>query len=135
MTAADTRARLAQADGLLKGAAIVRDFGDDAAITTTANVIGSLAVLSGIASADAICGHALGYRSGENHSDAVKLLQTATKGRRTGGNSSQQLARLLEAKTTTQYSAQYITDARADDLYTYAERLLSTAQDNLAGRI
>jgi hypothetical protein len=110
-------------------AELVETLADDAGIDSKANLIGSLAVLAGIAASDAICGAALGERAaGENHAEAVSVLKRATP---PGDSSSAQLKRLLDAKTTTQYSPILIGDAKASELLTTARRLLGTMEQRL----
>jgi hypothetical protein len=61
---------------------LVAELGEDAGMANTGNTVGSLAVLSGIASADTVCGAVLGHRAaGDNHAEAVKLLKQAVPGK------------------------------------------------------
>lgn len=93
---------------------------DDSPVRT--NIVGSLCVLAGIAAADAICGRLVGERSvGENHADAVRLLDRATPPTsRAAGN----LRRLLAAKTDTQYGTDLVGESTAGDLLRAAQRLV-----------
>ena len=94
----------------------------DASMPGGSNVAGSNAVMAGIAAADAICGHTLGLRAaGESHQEAVALLERAAP---FGSRASANLKRLLASKTETQYSANMVSDSKARDLVTAAERLV-----------
>lgn len=122
MSKAEVAARSAHAHSFLSAADLIEMLGEDAGIDARANLIGSLAVLAGIAAADAICGNALGERAaGENHAEAVAVLKSATP---PGDAAQAQLKRLLDAKTTTQYSPQLIGETKAADLLTAARRLV-----------
>ena len=70
--------RAEHASAFLAAANLVRQSRLDVGLGPTTNVIGSLAVLAGIAASDAICGLALGKRAeGDAHSGAIKSLITA----------------------------------------------------------
>lgn len=130
MTAADAATRASHARAFMAAAELVDSLADDAGIESKANLLGSLAVLAGIAASDAICGASLGERAaGENHADAVVLLKRASP---PADSSSAQLKRLLDAKTTTQYSPILIGDTKAADLLTAARRLLKTMETRLS---
>ena len=129
MSALATAARAGHARAFIAAADLVQDLGADAGIESRSNLIGSLAVLAGIPAADAICGSALGECAyGENHLDAVALLKRATP---PGDSSSTRLKRLLDAKTTTQYSPLLLGARRASDLLTAARRLVETMESSL----
>lgn len=130
MSAADVAARAAHARGFLHAAEIVDEFSDDVA-DAAAHVVGSLAVLAGIAAADAICGHALGRRSaGDNHDQAVVLVKTATT---QGPEFARDLRRLLGAKGNVQYSPRVVTAATSRELMKYARRLVDGMEAVLRG--
>lgn len=100
ITRADAKVRRQHAYAFLTAAELVSDLGEDAGMANTGNTIGSLAVLSGIASADAICGAVLGHRAGgDSHTDAVKLLKQAVP----GANYAAQLRRLIDSKSFVNY--------------------------------
>lgn len=121
--------RAEHARAFLNAADLIVGLGSDAGIEHTSNLIGSLAVLAGIAAADAICGHALGERAaGENHSDAVALLR---RGSAVGDRSAAQLKRLLDVKTTTQYSRILIGDGKAAQLLEIARSLVDGMENRL----
>jgi hypothetical protein len=123
MSAADTRARAAQARAFLAAATLHAGDVDPA----NANVSASNAVLAGIAASDAMCGHALKKcAQGENHADAVELLSTVSV------SAARKLKSLLSAKTTSQYGASYVTPARAHDLCSQAQRLCDEMDTLLA---
>ena len=70
--------RAEHASAFLAAANLVRQSRLYVGLGPTTNVIGSLAVLAGIAASDAICGLALGKRAeGDAHSGAIKSLITA----------------------------------------------------------
>ena len=122
MTSADIKARQKHAHAYLKAADLIVGLGTDAQIEPTSNLIGSLAVLCGIAAADAICGHVRGERAnGDNHSEAIVLLRRSSLPEE---RFAAQLKRLLDAKSTTQYSSHIIGELRANELLTAARRLV-----------
>jgi hypothetical protein len=128
MTRADAVVRQQHARAFFTAAELVSELGDDAGMTNTGNTIGSLAVLAGIAAADAICGATLGHRAaGDSHADAVKLVKQAVP----GTNYSAQLRRLIDSKSESQYSTSLITDARAAELMVSAQKLLDGADEVL----
>lgn len=108
---------------------LVKEFSGD--VSSENNVIGSLAVLAGIAASDAICGLALGRRvGGESHDDAVKLLATATVN---GPGYAKDLRRILGAKSNAQYSPAMLSGSAGDDLVRWATRLVEGMERELAG--
>lgn len=122
-SAADVNTRAKHARGFIAAAELVREFGSDAGISPTSNIVGSLAILAGIAASDAICGKALGKRAGgEAHDDAIRLLASATLD---GPAYSRDLRRLLSVKTNVQYSTVVLSDAAARDQLKWAKRLVA----------
>lgn len=114
MTTQDVRVRAKHAHTYLATLDLVNDLGTDAGITSTANVIGVLAVNASIAASDAICGFALGKRaSGDSHDEAVKLLATATVN---GSKYAKDLRRVLSVKSDVQYSPIFLSNARAAEI-------------------
>jgi len=96
---ADARARLAIARKYLEVAHVAASESDES--PEARNVAGALAVLAGIAAADAACFAALGLRSrSQNHRDAIALLEQITPG---GAAAARHLARLLDLKDAAQY--------------------------------
>lgn len=129
MSQSDVAARAEHARAFLAAADLILDLGGDAGIVSRSNLVGSLAVLAGIAAADAMCGNALGERAaGEDHLEAVALLR---RGSGSGDSSAAQLKRLLSAKTTVQYSPALLGDAKADKLLSLARRLVDTMESKL----
>lgn len=122
MTLSEAKVRAQHAHAFLNAAALVDELGEDAGVATTGNVIGSLAVLAGIAAADAICGAVLGARSaGQDHGEAVSLLSSTKPGKALAPS----LRRLIESKTETQYSSGILADGRTAELVTSATRLVN----------
>ena len=123
MNAVAVAARRSHAQSYLSAADLVVELGDDADIDAIANVVGSLAVLAGIAAADAICGRALGVKSSsESHADAVDLLAKVN-----GDKLAPTLRRLLSSKSDTQYSPRLLSPARARDMLEWARKLVAEA--------
>jgi hypothetical protein len=128
MTRVEVEVRRQHAHAFLVAAELVAELGEDAGMANTGNTVGSLVVLSGIASADAICGAVLGHRAaGDNHAEAVKLLKQAVPGK----NYAAQLRRLVDSKSESQYSASLITEARAAELTVSARKLMDGADEVL----
>jgi hypothetical protein len=72
-----------------------------------------LAVLSGIAASDAICGARLGHlHRGDDHKAAQEMLRKATPD---GDNLATQLGRLLSLKDAAHYGVQVISSRNATD--------------------
>lgn len=129
MSKSDVETRAEHARSFLAAADLVLDLGQDAGVVSVNNLIGSLAVLAGIAAADAICGSALGERAaGENHQEAVALLRRVSA---VGDNSAAQPKRLLDVKTTTQYSPVLLGDGKATQLLSIARRLVGAMDAQL----
>jgi len=97
-TEAQARTRLDQARRFLDVAELVAGEADD---REYASVSASLAVLAGIAAADAACCKALGRRSrGQDHHQAEELLAQVEPGGKQASNS---LRRLLNLKAEAHY--------------------------------
>jgi hypothetical protein len=96
---AQARLRLDQAKTFLDVAELVADEAD--ASIEYGSVAASVAVLAGIAAADAACCRALGKRSrSDDHRDAEKLLGEIPRG---GKRAGRQLRRLVDLKDSAQY--------------------------------
>ncbi len=96
-TATEGRARLGQAAKFLEVAELVASERD---IDESLNCAASLAVLAGIAAADAACCHALGMRSrAQDHRSATDLLRRIAGGE----EAAERLRRLLAIKDEAQY--------------------------------
>jgi hypothetical protein len=116
---------MASAEKFLEVARLVDDEGDPA----LGSVVASLAILAGIAAADAACCSALGRRSrGDDHHDAEGLLRDVMPG---GQEAAIALRRLIERKDKAQYG---MVHPSADDVKVavrQAVRLLAFAQSVL----
>jgi hypothetical protein len=94
----DARSRIAHARKFLEVAELVAGEGDDIEYSSPS---AALAVLAGIAASDAACCRALGRRSrGQNHRQAIDLLEQVEPGGKDAANS---LRRLLALKDEAHY--------------------------------
>ena len=117
---AGARARLKEAHVYLSAAEL-----HDSGGAAENKVAGSVAILAGIAAADAICGLVLGLRSsGDDHAQAIRLLKQATHPSTKAANS---LARLLTQKTPVQYGADAISANDALNLIKWARDIVDEA--------
>ncbi|MEZ5310329.1 MAG: hypothetical protein R2735_07015 [Microthrixaceae bacterium] len=115
--------RLSQADAFLLAAELVVD---DYTGDSTPSVAASLAVLAGIAAADAACCARLGVRArGQAHAEAVKLLATVEPG---GSDMAKDLRRLLNRKDESQYGLTLVSSADAGRMISWSKRLLHLAR-------
>ncbi len=115
--------RLSQADAFLLAAELVVD---DYTGDSTPSVAASLAVLAGIAAADAACCARLGVRArGQAHAEAVKLLATVEPG---GSDMAKDLRRLLNRKDESQCGLTLVSSADAGRMVSWAKRLLRLAR-------
>lgn len=129
----ESRARARLARQFLEVAGLADAFSEELNDSGTSNAVASLAVLSGIAASDAICGVALGIRaSGDSHADAVALLKSVRPG---GASYAKDLQRLLNAKSTVQYGADLTSGKLAADCLKWADRLLAGAEAELRGPV
>jgi hypothetical protein len=86
-----------------------------------------IAVSTGIAASDAICGHVLGYQlAGESHSDATAALRSASD-----APTAKHLDTLLAAKSAQSYGDRLPTRAEAERLVVHARRLVDAAELSL----
>ncbi len=91
------------------------------------SVAASLAVLAGIAAADAACCRALGRRSrGDDHHDAEPLLATISPG---GESASIALRRLIDLKDKAQYGIIHISRNDLKVAMRQADRLVEFAKE------
>jgi hypothetical protein len=98
-------------------------------IPASRSVAAALAVLSGIAAADAACCAALGRRSrGEDHREAAALLRQIVPG---GDRAAKALIELLNLKDTAQYGLIPITRRELTTALRRAKRLLDFADEVL----
>ena len=123
---ADATVRLRQAESFLVVADLVLDQSDDPTLALT-SVAASLAVLAGIAAADAACCVALGRRArGQNHEEAVALVRTIAPN---GEAMARDLSRLLALKDNAQYGVLIVTSERARSSVGWARRLLAATHE------
>ncbi len=123
---ADASTRLRHARSFLEVARLVAEEGDDLDYSSPS---AALAVLSGIAAADAACCKALGRRArDQDHNEAASLVERVTPGGKKAANS---LRRLLSLKDEAQYGlfdigGQQLKAAlrQASDLVEFAEGIL-----------
>ena len=131
MTRADALTRAKHARGFVSAAEIITEFADEIGDEAVSTVVSSLAVLAGIAAADAICGVTLKQRSSsDDHAEAVRMLATVSP---RGNDSARDLRRLVAAKSGVQYSPRLVSPAVARDLTKYARRLVDGMERELSG--
>lgn len=124
-TTADARHRFQKARRFLEVAELLADEPDPDYSSQSA----SLAVLSGIAAADAACCYALGRRSrGQDHRDAARLLAQVTPG---GTESAQALNRLLDVKDEAQYGFFDVSGQDLKSALRQARALVSFAEQTI----
>lgn len=119
---AEAGARLFQADAYLAAARLVVDDPTDVA---NPGVAAALAVLAGIAAADAACCARLAVRArGQDHHQAIALVGTVTPN---GPAMAKDLERLLKRKDSVHYGATMISAAEGARMASWAARLVSHA--------
>ncbi|TPW72900.1 hypothetical protein [Schumannella sp. 10F1B-5-1] len=122
LSRADALARLAEAEAYLQGAELLVGGSTGAEAKAAAGI----AVLAGVAAADAICGLVLGeHSSGDDHGQAVKMAAEATRPATKAGNS---LRRLLSEKTPVQYGVQRLSSADALEMVKWATDVVEEAR-------
>lgn len=122
--APQARQRLAQARSYMDVARLTADERDPS--LEYAAVAASVAILAGIAAADAACCQALGARSrSENHHDAESLLAEITPG---GKQAAKQLRQLVDIKDTAHYGFISITKAQLKRALRQAQHLVDFAE-------
>lgn len=90
-----------------------------------ANVAGALAVLAGIAAADAVCCETLGRRHrGEDHRAAVEIVRGVAH---VGVRMATDLGRLLAIKDKASYGSDYLSRADARTAVARARRMVERA--------
>lgn len=118
----EAAARLVQADAYLAAARLVVDDPTDVANT---GVAAALAVLAGIAAADAACCARLSARArGQDHRGAIALVGTVSPN---GPAMAKDLERLLKRKDTVHYGATMIAAAEGARMVSWAARLVGHA--------
>jgi hypothetical protein len=124
---AEARRRLSHARSFLDVAELTADT-DDLSLEY-ASVAASIAILAGIAAADAACCQELGRRSrSENHHDAEALLATITPG---GKRAASHLRQLIEIKDTAHYGFITVTAATLKRSLRQARHLVEFADEVL----
>jgi hypothetical protein len=118
--------RLQQARTFLEVAELVLGQDDELA---TPQVAAALAVLSGIASADAACCSRLGMRSrGQDHKEALSLLTDVEPD---GRDMARDLRRLLDMKDSAHYATIMVKQSRAESAVSWARRLYDLASNHV----
>lgn len=125
-TKRDARTRLDQANAYLEVAELtVGERGGE-----WASVAAGVAVLAGIAAADAICCVRIGERSrGQNHRQAAELLESATPD---GPALADSLVKLLDVKDQAHYGTRVVSAAQARGSIRRARTLVDRAAEELA---
>jgi hypothetical protein len=122
--AADARRRLAHAQSFLDVAELVADEQDPS--LEYASVAASVAILAGIASADAACCTELGRRSRpDDHHDAEVLVQQIVPG---GKQAASRLRQLLSLKDAAHYGLITVTSAELKRSLRQARQLVEFAE-------
>jgi hypothetical protein len=125
-TRQDAKARLRHAEKYLEVADLVSEDSSDGAYSSVA---AALAVLSGIASADAACCGVLGRRSRSvNHHDAERLLAEISPG---GPDAATALRRLISLKDTAHYGLTDVSGKNLETTVKQARRVLDFATAQL----
>jgi hypothetical protein len=120
----DARRRLAHARSFLDVAELTAD--EDDPSLEYASVAASVAVLAGIASADAACCMELGRRSrSDDHRDAETLLQEIVPG---GKQAASRLRQLLSLKDTAHYGLIAVSSAELKRSLRQARQLVEFAE-------
>jgi hypothetical protein len=121
---AEARGRLRTAHAYLEVADLVLSEADR---DEYLNVSAGLAVLAGIAAADAICcARHRGRHRGDNHRDAADLLRRATPD---GAELAATLSRLLDLKDAAHYGVLVVAASKARDAHRWATRLVDRAAE------
>lgn len=123
------RQRLAQAARFLDVAELTADESDPSLEHSSAAA--SIAILAGIAAADAACCRALGERSrSDNHHDAEQLLIQIKPG---GKQAAAQLRQLVDLKDTAHYGFITVTASELKRCLSQARRLVDFAERVVRG--
>jgi hypothetical protein len=125
-SAADARKRVADAEKYYEVAQLVAS---EAAFVPSVTVAAGLAVLAGIAAADAACCAALGRSSRSyDHADAGKLLATVSPG---GAQAARDFTRVIGVKDTAHYGFLHIAGADLKALLRRTSALVSFAEQTV----
>lgn len=122
-SASDARIRLGAAQAYLE---VARQVLAEPARSEYLNVAAGLAVLSGIAASDAICGAAWTHSPRRGPQIGSRLAQGGYARRR---KLATQLGRLLSLKDAAHYGVQVISSRNATDATKWASRLVERARD------
>lgn len=121
------RQRLGHARSFLEVAELTADVSDPS--LEYGSVAASVAILAGIAAADAACCQELGKRSrSENHHDAEALLEQITPG---GKRAASQLRQLIDLKDTAHYGFININAPQLKRSLRQAQHLVEFAEEIL----
>ncbi len=125
----DARNRLKRAEAFLAVAELVLGERIEASLDdddiNLSGVAAALAVLTGIAAADAACCHRLGARSrGQDHTQAVALVQQVVPH---GDDLANDLDRLLDLKNSAHYGILGVADTDARRAVAWARRMMTHA--------
>lgn len=102
---------------------------DDEPLQISSGVSASLAVLAGIAAADAACCSVLGLRSrGQNHDEAAELLERVVR----SADAVRALQRLLSLKNEAQYGLISVSATRRNSALRQAAHVVAFAEDVMA---
>ncbi|HET9153936.1 MAG TPA: hypothetical protein VFN85_07455 [Solirubrobacterales bacterium] len=119
------RQRLGQARSFLEVAELAADVSDPS--LEYGSVAASVAILAGIAAADAACCEALGKRSrSDNHHDAELLLEQIMPG---GKRAASQLRQLIDIKDTAHYGFIDVSAAQLKRSLRQARHLVEFAEE------
>ncbi len=132
-TRPDGAARLEDARAFLGVATLVLDeqIPDEDEAINLSGVSAALAVLAGIAAADAACCSRLGRRfRGQDHRGAVDLVRTVVPG---GPEMAKDLGRLLDLKDSAHYGVLGVSDRDARAAVERARRMVFAAKAMLTG--
>lgn len=124
----DADTRLRQAEAFVWTAELCLSDSDNPELPL-AGTAGALAVLGGVAAADAACCAKLGRRyRGQDHRQAVELVATVQPA---GAALAKDLGRLLELKDKVHYGAVVVGQAEARTAVSQARRMVTTVNDLL----
>lgn len=124
---AQAHRRLGHARSFLEVAELAADVSDPN--LEYGSVAASVAILAGIAAADAVCCHVLGRRSrSDDHRDAEALLREVTPG---GKRAAPQLRKLITLKDAAHYGFVSVTTPQLKQSIRQAQRLVEFAENVL----
>jgi len=142
-TSAQASTHLAHAEAFLEVARLVAaEPGGPEPSLDYEQVAAALAVLAGVAAADALCCASLGQRSrGQDHRSAQSLLRTVRVGPGTGTQQmanaerlAKALGKLLDLKDTAHYGTMWVSSEEVAQASKAADQLISAARSALTDR-